>query len=115
MNITLPLPPTTNATYKVGNGHMYKSEKAQQWFDDAFAEIKKDVKHDRFGTENVYVEITLWLKRDRDIDGGIKPVLDVLQTAHVYENDSQVLFLEVRKEKIEKGEKIKEGMDICVY
>lgn len=96
----LPLPPTTNATYKVGNKVMYKSDEAQTWALEAFAAIKSKI-HLRFTELPVHVKLIFHLKRDRDVDGSVKPVLDVLQNAQVFNNDKQVVSTYCEK-KIDK-------------
>ena len=105
MIIKLPLPPTTNATYMVGNGRMYKSKKATDWMNDAIFEIKKDCNHDRF-TEDISVFIQFNIKRDRDVDGAVKPILDVLQHTKIVENDRQVKSLKVVINKQSKKEDV---------
>ena len=46
----------------------------------------------------------LYTSRDRDIDGSLKPVLDVLQHADVIKNDSQIYKLDIEKVKCKTGE-----------
>lgn len=47
---------------------------------------------------NVWVHI--WISTAKDCDAVVKPVLDILQEAGVYKNDSQVIELIVSKKKI---------------
>lgn len=57
---------------------------------------------EKYKGEVLLGDIALHLKQktSKDIDAVIKPVLDVLQDAGVYENDSQIKNLFVTKEKI---------------
>ena len=96
MIFTLPLPETTNSAYKSGKGHWYKSAKAQNWEEEAGWIIKRSW-HRKPIINLVTLELVFYLKRDRDIDGSIKPVLDLLQRLKVYENDRQVVELHVIK------------------
>lgn len=50
------------------------------------------------------VYVTMYIHTSKDIDGVIKPVLDVLQEAEVYGNDRQVVSLSVRKIKIKRNQ-----------
>lgn len=98
MKFTIPLPPPLNATYKYGKGKYYKVKEVRDWEEEAGWEIKRQVKKSKPLTENIYVCLAMFLKRDRDIDSSIKTVLDLLQSLRIYSNDSQVTFLNVRKE-----------------
>ncbi len=95
MNFIFPLPETTNQAYRSGRGHWYKSEKAQSWENKILWELKKLRLKSTKGT--IRVEIIFYVKRDRDIDGGIKPILDILAKGNLYENDRQVVELHVQK------------------
>ena len=96
--ITLPLPPTTNHTYlttKYKHG-TYKSKEAKDWENLAGYElIPYRPKKPLLGA--LYCQIDLFLKRDRDVDGSNKLVLDLLQAMRFYENDSQITHLNIRK------------------
>ena len=96
MIFTLPLPETTNNTYKSAQGHWYKSAKAKAWEEEAGYAILKQRTAKSTCTENVYVGLAFFVKRDRDIDGGIKPVLDLLQRLRIIDNDRQVKHLNVK-------------------
>ncbi len=104
MKFTLPLPETTNHSYATNRGRWYKTGKAKAWEELAWYEIKKQNKLKLQFTDNVMVSMEFFLKRDRDVDGGIKPVLDILQKAGVYKNDSQVQVVSAEKLKTEKKE-----------
>lgn len=97
---TLPLPVPTNEAYKTGNGHFYKSKEAKQWEEDAGYILlsQKNKEGIKMITAPVYVGIAFFLPDDRkDIDGGIKAVLDLLQRLRIYSNDRLVCHLNVKK------------------
>jgi Holliday junction resolvase RusA-like endonuclease len=96
MIFTLPLPETTNHAYATSRGRWYKTQKAANWEKEAGLIIMQSWRGKPIDRE-VVVIIKFYLKRDRDIDGGIKPVLDLLQRLRVYENDRQVKNLWVYK------------------
>ena len=98
MIFTFPLPPTTNSSYRTTKtGGFYTTQKHKDWFTEAGWISKKEYKGKPIKDE-VVVDITLYLKTDRDIDGSVKPILDLLQRQGVYVNDSQVVELSVAKE-----------------
>ena len=92
----LPLPITTNHAYATSGGRWYKTAKAKEWEDEAGWIVKKVWKRKPIQGE-VSVSMQLFLKRDRDIDGSIKSILDLFQRMGVYENDRQVISLTVDK------------------
>ena len=53
-------------------------------------------------TTPIYMCITFFVSRDRDIDSGVKVVLDSLEGL-CYDNDSQITELKVIKVKCKKG------------
>ena len=98
MKFTLPLPETTNAIYRSGLGGWYKSAKAKTWENRAGWELKRQWNKQKI-LGDVSVGIVFYLKRDRDIDGSIKPTLDLLERTGVIENDKYVQALIVEKKK----------------
>ena len=97
MTLTVELPPPLNATYRIGNRHMYKDPKMVAWQEMVGWEYKRHYKSLQWLIEPLYVGITMFLKRDRDIDSSLKGVLDALQGI-AYANDKQIIHLNVRKE-----------------
>lgn len=100
--LTLSLPPTLNHTYKVGRGRFYKDKKVIDWEDQTEWMIKQQrlhgVKIPKL-TGEIKAYINMFLKRDRDIDSSLKLVLDTLARMGFYENDRQVVRIEVTKTK----------------
>jgi Holliday junction resolvase RusA-like endonuclease len=96
MKITLPLPTSINRTYRSGNGHYWKSDEARIWEAKAMYVYTKQAKNIKPVEGNVLLEIKFFLKRDRDIDSGLKILLDFLQ-GRFYGNDRQVQELDVVK------------------
>src|SRR3990167_2048840 len=95
--IILSLPPSVNQQFGGGGGRFYKSEKAKDWFDAAGFDVLV-----QWGERNgelkgkVRLFIYWFFKRERDIDSGLKPLLDVL-TGIVYQDDKQVTEVNMRK------------------
>ena len=96
---TLPLPPTTNNTYRFAGKIMYKTQEAKDWEQEAGWIIKKVKRSSEPLQKSVEVSVTMYLKRDRDIDGSMKLLLDTMQRVNVYKNDKQITSLHIFKEK----------------
>ena len=97
VKFVLPLPETTNAIYRSSNRHWYTSSKHKDWFNKAGMMVKVHWGNQKPIKGSLSVEILLYLKRDRDIDGSIKPILDLFQKLGVYENDKNIRQLTVYK------------------
>jgi len=96
--ITLPLPPlSTNHGYHVAGGRFYKDKRLKDWEEECLGILKPFVKKVQV---NYAVSIVFYFgnKRKNDIDGKIKPILDLLQKAGFYPDDSLVTELHVVKE-----------------
>lgn len=76
---------------------MYKSKEMTAWQHMVGYTIKSRYKRLQKLIVPVYVSITMYIQRDRDIDSSVKGTLDALEGV-VYENDAQVCHLEVIKE-----------------
>ena len=98
MKLSLPLPPSINATYKTGRGVFYKSDKAKVWENTA-GHILLPLRPKNPLEGQLCVNITMFLKRDRDIDGSLKLLFDLLQKMGFCINDSQIYDLRVKKLK----------------
>lgn len=105
MKFTLPLPTPTNNAYATSRGRWYKPPKIKAWEDEALWEIKKQ--WNTYGNQrmlgDVAVMIDWHIVRERDVDGAIKPILDIFERAGVYKNDSQVQMVIARKYKSKKA------------
>lgn len=95
----LPLPPkSTNSGYKTGRGNFYKDESIKEWESDCLWTLRGVFKKP-IEKEMITVNIGFYFgnKRRNDIDGKIKYVLDLLQRAGAYTDDSLVTDLIVAK------------------
>lgn len=94
MKLTLPMSPSVNEMYR-HHGHItYKTKVAKDWIKVCLKSIRKR----RTITGHVDISAYFYFKRDRDIDNGLKALLDVLQEAKVIANDSQVYSLVCTKD-----------------
>lgn len=94
----LPVPPGTNNLFynKKGGGGRRKAKRYMEWINAAGWELQAQ-RPDRFPGE-VHVVLFFPENKQRDIDGYIKPILDLLVTHRVIENDrfKYVKALDVR-------------------
>ena len=107
MKLILPKPPTTNHIYgytsRKGFASSYITKEGKQFFIDAQIAIKKQ-NNLPIITVPCEVWVNVFTSTRRDVDGSIKPVLDVLQKAAVIENDYLFYALHATREKCKKGE-----------
>lgn len=109
--IKLPYPPSMNTYWRNFRGNTVLS-KAGREFKTAVAECVVEQNIPKFGTKRL--EMTLWLyprsKLVTDLDNRLKAVLDGLEEAGVYENDSQIDVLMIQRGEIRKGG----GVDVMI-
>ncbi len=98
IDLKLPYPPSINRLYATGNGRFYKNKIGH----DYFRLVDQLVRITRFKPfvpgDCINFELYLYPNdnRKRDIDAGLKTLLDALQAAKVYPNDSQIKKLYVQ-------------------
>jgi len=107
IKLDMPYPPTVNTYYRAVNGRNIMSKKGRQYKKDCAVLIKRP-KSPLTGDAYLTIDATMPDKRRRDIDNILKPILDALTDCGIYEDDSQVVELTIRKSsKIVKGGGIK--------
>lgn len=104
LDLILPFPPSANRYWRVFQGRVIKSVEAREY--------QKRVrlialKHQQaFKKERLRIEIECHPpdKRARDLDNQLKILIDALEYAEVFENDSQIdeLFIK-RREPVNNG------------
>ena len=109
MKFTLPLPPPINQTYGVNrnsNNPLYKRQPVKDWEEEAGWAVKiqqGSQKGTKTFTGPVRMSIYWYIAHGRDIDAGLKVLLDLFQKQQVYLNDRQVkkiTHMEVVEDKI---------------
>lgn len=101
MIVTLEIPPSTNATYRHSGHFVYMLPEARVWKNGATIQLKQF-----HGAEPTKVTIRYYLKRDRDVDGSHKIILDAMQDARVVANDSSIVELHLYKEMDKKNPRV---------
>jgi crossover junction endodeoxyribonuclease RusA len=104
--LNLPYPPSINSYWRA-NGHRRFISKEGVAFKSAVVDYVIENKVPKYGDKRLSVFISLFPrdKRRTDIDNRIKSVLDSLQDAGVYNDDTQVEILIVMRMEAVKGGK----------
>lgn len=99
MKFILSLPPSINATYGVNRNQsqpVFKKQEVRDWEEKAGYEILSQtppqLKEPLLGDIGMIVN---FYSSGRDIDAGLKVLLDLFQRQRVYKNDNQVKELHV--------------------
>ncbi len=108
VRLELPYPPSVN-TYWRANGHRRFISPAGVKFTNEVSQIVQEVNPRRFGDKQVAVSIVIHprSKRKFDLDNTLKAILDALMKANVYNDDSQIERIEIKR-----GEAVKGGMAV---
>jgi Holliday junction resolvase RusA-like endonuclease len=95
--IVLPFPPSVNTLYPIVRGRKILSKKGREYKQEVKS-ILDGVDYDTL-TGNIDMCISLILpdRRRRDIDNYNKALLDCLTEQQVYKDDSQIVYLTIRK------------------
>lgn len=96
--IELPWPPTVNHYYTVARGRKILSKKGRDYKEAAWLHLLSQGRYKQLeGDVSLFIRAYPPDKRRRDIDNILKPLLDVLTTAGIYKDDSQVTDLRIQK------------------
>ncbi len=96
--ITLSWPPTVNHYYTIARGRKILSKRGRKYKTTCYAEILSQGRQEvHKGPVSVFIRAYPPDKRKRDLDNLLKPVLDVLQTSGILEDDSQVEDLHIQR------------------
>lgn len=108
VDLTLSSPPSWNAVYKPGRGHIYMTKEGKEWKAMAVANIKTQCHVARVETYlgKVFISYRVYLNSVRcsDLDNRLKLTNDVLQSAGVIANDNQIFAMRAAKYKCHKNE-----------
>lgn len=100
----LPFPPSTNTYWRHGNGHHYLSNKGRAFRERVAALFAESGGKKQFGMLALFAVGWPRDKRKRDLDNHFgKALLDALQHAGAYDDDSQIVALSSRWD-IQDGE-----------
>ena len=103
ITLDLPWPPTANRYWRNVNGRMVLSREGRRYREAVDGLVWRHVCQAgdsvSFGTSRLELEIDAHPpdNRRRDLDNLLKPILDALQYAEVFEDDSQIVKILIRK------------------
>jgi|TARA_R110000824_G_C15132322_1_gene669142 crossover junction endodeoxyribonuclease RusA len=105
MKLTLPYPPSVN-TYWRANGKRRFISKAGILFTQEVILIVKQSKAKSFEERRLAISVVIHprSKRKFDLDNTLKAILDALMKAGMYNDDSQIDYIEIAR-----GEAVKNG------
>lgn len=104
MQIALPYPPSINHYWRHCRGRVVIGKRGRTFRSDVLGQLRVD------GREPINDRIAVCLDayppdlRRRDLDNIQKPVLDALEHAHVYRDDSQIDLLITRRMQPQRPE-----------
>lgn len=101
LEIIIPWPPTANKYYRMWQNRMLISSKGRK-YKSTVAEVARRAKWKSLGKSRLAIEIILYPpdRRRYDIDNRIKPTLDALEEAGLFDNDEQIDDLHISRGKI---------------
>lgn len=108
IHFKLALPPSINAMYR-RNPHsygLYKTAEAKQWISDSLIQMRLQRVPRRKIIGHGDVTANFYFKHERDIDGGVKPLLDLLQEYGLFENDRNIYSLFLTKDFDKKNPRV---------
>ncbi|WP_288081846.1 RusA family crossover junction endodeoxyribonuclease [Pseudomonas sp.] len=105
--MTLPWPPTVNTYYRhvvIGRApRTLISEAGRRYREAVKAQVAGQVENALQGDLEVFVEAWFPDRRRRDLDNLLKSLLDSLTHAGVWQDDSQIIDLRIRKAPLVGG------------
>lgn len=101
--LVLPYPPSVNRYWRNVRGRTLLSADGRAYRTEATLAARM-ARLEPFGSVAVVVSITAWMPdaRRRDLDNLMKGSLDALAHAGVYDDDSQIVDLRIRKGGIDR-------------
>lgn len=103
VRMILPFPPSLNRLWRNVNGRTVMSRAGRQYRDAVLREWAW-AGHQGLGASALTVDTWAWLPdaRRRDLDNLQKAVLDALQRAGAFRDDSQIVDLRIRRAGIDR-------------
>ena len=95
--ITLPFPPSVNSMYRHNGNHTYITKKGQEWIGEAGYKLNLQYSHKRAIVGDISLYLKLYTCGRKDIDNFNKSLLDLFTSHGVWEDDSQIVFLQIEK------------------
>lgn len=103
-SFTIPFPPSTNRLWRHWNGRTLLSAQGRA-YRAAVGQAALTQRPARFGGVPIALTIHAWLpdKRRRDLDNLLKAAQDAMAHAGIYDDDSQIVDLRIRRAGIDRA------------
>ena len=105
MIFDLPYPPTVNLYYRHVGAKVLISSKGRQYRKDVEALVAAQGRSRLDGQLEVTIDVYPPDRRKRDLDNTLKSLLDSLQHAGVYADDSQIRRIDIQRMGVVPGGK----------
>tara|TARA_R110000803_G_scaffold28544_2_gene65908 strand:+ start:342 stop:725 length:384 start_codon:yes stop_codon:yes gene_type:complete len=108
IRLELPYPPSVNSYWRA-NGHRRYISKEGVALTNEVSLIVKTQKPKTFGDKQVAISVMIHprSKRKFDLDNTLKAILDALMKAGMYDDDSQIEYIEIaRGEAVDGGKAV---------
>tara|TARA_R110000796_G_scaffold88299_1_gene190021 strand:+ start:1454 stop:1837 length:384 start_codon:yes stop_codon:yes gene_type:complete len=108
IRLELPYPPSVNSYWRA-NGHRRYISKEGVAFTEEVSLIVKNKNPRSFGDKQVAISVMIHprSKRKFDLDNTLKAILDALMKAGMYDDDSQIEYIEIaRGEAVDGGKAV---------
>ena len=102
--LTLPFPPSTNRLWRHWQGRTLISKEGRA-YRMAVGRLVAVARPEPFGCHPVRMTIDAWMPdgRRRDLDNLLKSTQDALGAARLYEDDSQIVDLHIRRAGLDRA------------
>lgn len=108
IKIELPYPPSVNHYWRHAGRHVYISRDGRIYRERVAACVLAHGIHGEALTGHISLTISIYPpdRRRRDIDNVLKSLLDAMQHARIYDDDSQIVKIEIAKKEPVAGGKV---------
>ena len=108
IRLELPYPPSVNSYWRANGHRRYISPEGVQFAKEVDLVVKQG-RHKSFGDKLVAMSVMIHPRSKRKfyLDNTLKAILDALMKAGMYDDDSQIEYIEIaRGEQVENGKAV---------
>ena len=102
LELTLPFPPSSNSLFATVGRRRVLSKRGREYVKAVGDAVREHAPRVNFGASRLRLSLTLYPanRRRSDIDNNVKALADSLCKAGLFDDDSQVDFLQVTRGKV---------------